>query len=137
MVYLMASALHYCGHKDIAAWIRNRAKRYVFNKKAFLSFVINVKKQYKVLRTWSKTDVKTFDVLGPLEEGLFLTQLLGGDGKHDHCVVITDKWIFDSNCVHALPRSKDSLNSCCSSDQVKSEFVHLVALEHFPGVKVP
>ena len=137
MVYSMASALHYCGHKDEAACIRNRAKQYVFNKRAFVSFVINIKKEYKVLRRWSKTKVETFNALGPLGGGLFLTQLLGGDGKHDHCVVITDKWIFDSNFGQALARSKDSLNSCCSSDQVSSEFVGVVAVEHFPGVQVP
>ncbi len=62
---------------------------------------------------------------------LHLTTLLGEDGKDDHCVAVTETWIFDSNFEHALPRSRASLDMCCSSDDVSSRFVSAISIAIF------
>ena len=67
--------------------------------------------------------------LGTALTGIYLARLIGSDGREDHCVVISQKWIFDSNFPNALPRTQESLDWCCSSDE---QFPQIV---HFPKVK--
>ena len=73
--------------------------------------------------------------LGTELTGLYLARVLGSDGKEDHCVVITHKWIFDSNLKVALPRNQESLDLCCSTDDSPSKFVKFPQIAHFPKVK--
>jgi len=52
-----------------------------------------------------------------------ITCVKGSDGKEDHSIAIYSGWIFDANFTHALPLCQESLNECCSSDEVKCTFV--------------
>jgi hypothetical protein len=49
-------------------------------------------------------------------------------------VAIFDNWIFDSNFKFALPRTRESFDLCCSSDDTDSTFVQVEQHSHFPGV---
>ena len=134
MIYAMASAVHFSGRRDIGAWIHNGAKRYMHAKNAFQSFIEQLKKRYKVFRRQKSHPNNNLDLLGPLEDGMYLARIKGSNGKDDHCVVITQKWIFDSNFEHALPRTRSSFNLCCSSDSVSCNYEGIVQIKHFPGL---
>ena len=133
MVYAMASAMHYSGDSKSGAWMRNRVKRYVYDRQSFRTFVRDIHQQVKVLKTSSNVG-KSFDIIGDDLLGLYLVQVQGSDGKEDHCVAVTNQWIFDSNFKNVLPRCKASMNMCCSSENEKSLFVKCVNVEHFPKV---
>jgi hypothetical protein len=134
MVYSLASTIHYLGETDIASKIRNDAARYGKDLNAFRTFVQDLKKKYKIFRKELKGKHKVEEWWGTQLTGIYLTRLMGSDGKDDHCVVVTDRWIFDSNFKLALPRSKESFDLCCSSDEQKSTFVEVVEYKHFPLV---
>ena len=78
--------------------------------------------------------VDEVDILNKQLEGIYLTRIQGSDGKSDHCVVVSNQWIFYSNCERALERNIENLNLCCSSDEVQCEFVRVVEFEHFPKI---
>ena len=56
-----------------------------------------------------------------------LLVLAGEDGSENHAVCIIDKFIFDSNCKHALDFNEKGLNECCSG----KNFHHIVRGFHF------
>jgi len=133
MVLAMASIMHYSGDTSAGAWMKNRFKRYLSDPAAFQNFVKDIRHHVKLLKSGA-TLGKHFDILGSGLSGIYLAQVQGSDGKEDHCVAISNKWIFDSNFKNALPRSQESLNMCCSSDEEKSRFVTCINVEHFPKV---
>jgi hypothetical protein len=133
MVLAMASIMHYSGDTSAGAWMKNRFKRYLSDPAAFQTFVKDIRHHVKLLKSGA-TLGKHFDILGSGLSGIYLAQVQGSDGKEDHCVAVSDKWIFDSNFKNALPRSQESLNMCCSSDEEKSLFVTCINVEHFPKV---
>ena len=116
--------------------MRNGAKRYLNNPYSFRTFVKDVRCKVKLLRTGS-TMGKHFDILSDSLSGIYLVQVKGSDGKEDHCVTVSHGWIFDSNFPNALPRTKESFDKCCSSDEVASEFVSCINVEHFPKIICP
>ena len=136
MVYSMASIMHYSGDTSAGAWMRNRAKRYLSDPSAFRSFVRDVRHHVKLLKTASMVG-PDYNILSDNLSGMYLVQLRGSDGMEDHCITVSDKWIFDSNFKNALPRTKESLDLCCSSDEVPCQFVTCVNVEHFPKVIFP
>ena len=133
MVLAMASIMHYSGDTSAGAWMKNRFKRYLSDPAAFQTFVKDIRHHVKLLKSGA-TLGKHFDILGSGLSGIYLAQVQGSDGKEDHCVAVSDKWIFDTNYKNALPRSQESLDMCCSSDEEKSLFVMCINVEHFPKV---
>ena len=70
------------------------------------------------------------DLFGDIEH-LHLVTVLGDDGKENHCVALTHEWIFDANFNKVLPRTRSSLDQCCSSDNVDTKFVGAVFVAVF------
>ena len=135
MIYAMTSALHFFGLKDIAKKIHDRKKAYIQAKNTFHYFVKNLNENFKLLRKRMTRPSKDTDILEGTVEGIYLVQLKGSDGKEDHCVALTSDWIFDSNFAQAWPRTRDSLNVCCSTDDISSYYVGIVEIACFQGVK--
>ena len=135
MINSMASALHYFSYKDIGSCIYNGRKRYIHQKNSFTSFTTGLKGSHTVLNQIrvSKNQLPSF--LGKELTGIYLARLLGSDGKEDHCVAISQNWIFDSNFPTALPRSQESLNLCCSTEEHSSIFKSYPQIVHFQKVK--
>ena len=69
--------------------------------------------------------------------GMYLLQMRGSDDMEDHCITVSDKWIVDSHFKKVLSRTKESLNMCCSTDEVPCQFVTCVNVEHFPKSTFP
>jgi hypothetical protein len=74
--------------------------------------------------------------LGDTITGMVLAKLRGADGMEDHCVVITQNRIFDSNFATALPQCMALLDLCCSSDDLECKFMGYPEIAHFPKVKI-
>jgi hypothetical protein len=134
MVYSLASALHFLGRKDVAAKIRNDSARYRKDINSFCTFVKDLKSRHKIFRKETPGKGTVNNWWSDKLSGLYLTRLRGSDGKDDHCVAIFDNWIFDSNFKFALPRTRESFDLCCSSDDTDSTFVQVEQHSHFPGV---
>jgi hypothetical protein len=135
MVYALASAIHVTGRTEIAAMIFNNSKRYVnAAENAFKLFVDDLRLSRKLFRTKFNYPSTKTDLVGDIGTGIYLTRIRGSDGKDDHCVAVTSKWIFDSNFKHALPRNMESFNLCCSSEEVESLYVANVEIAHFPEI---
>jgi hypothetical protein len=135
MVYSMASAMHCFDHKIIGSWIYNGRKRFVHQTKGFTFFVKQLKVAHTVLNQVKVAKDQLPSFLGTEITGLYLARVLGSDGKEDHCVVISQKWIFDFNFLGDLPRSQESVDLCCSTDHASSTFISFPQITHFPKVK--
>jgi len=135
MLYSMASAMHYFDQKSIGSWIYNTRKRFLHQTKGFSFFINQLKSEHPVLNQVRVMKEQLPSFLGTELTGVYLARVRGCDGKEDHCVVISNKWIFDSNFPSALPRSQESLDLCCSTDTVTSRFACFPQIAHFPKVK--
>jgi hypothetical protein len=62
--------------------------------------------------------------------------LQGSDGKCDHAVAICSRWIFYSNFDKAMELTKEALDLCCSSNEIKATFVKVVWGRIFPDYKM-
>jgi hypothetical protein len=131
MEYSLASAVHANGYHDLGSWIHNRKKRYMNALHAFDAFVSNIRHEKKPMRRHNICNSLDIDVLQTSLTGIYMCQLLGSDGKDDHCVSISNNWIYDSNLSNAIPRSRESLDLCCSDDEIHSSFVRVVKVAHF------
>jgi hypothetical protein len=149
MVYLMASALFTYGYKDVASALYNTRNQFVHDKNGFHCLCTAMVKYSRDLNQNTKgrnllKDLNQFrmeknkptNFLGDSIEGLYLARLLGGDGMEDHCVAITQNWIFDSNFKNALPRTSASLDLCCSSDTVECKCLGFPEIAYFPKVTI-
>jgi len=58
----------------------------------------------------------------PYHKDVILCLLVDSDGGKSHAVSLWDGWIFDSNIGYAIPFLQESLDWCCSGDDVKCEF---------------
>ena len=96
----------------------------------------DVRHHVKLLKTASMVG-PDFNILSDNLSGMYLVQLRGSDGMEDHCITVSDKWIFGSNFKNALPRTKESLNMWCSSAVVPCQFVTCTNVEQFPKVTFP
>jgi hypothetical protein len=96
--------------------------------------VEDLRTKRKLFRTKFCYPKSNMNLLGKLDPGVYLTRIQGSDGKDDHCVAVTEEWIFDSNFKNALPRNQESFNLCCSSDDVESQYVGNLEIAHFPGI---
>jgi hypothetical protein len=65
------------------------------------------------------------DILQSATENIMIVSLHGYDGKVDHAVTIVNGWIFDSNFDRALCFNKANLDLCCSSDDIRCEFIEI------------
>ena len=125
MVYSFASALHYIGEKQYASEIYKMHKKIVNCKDAvgrFSDYVrqINEKFQFYIFKT------KEWNILENAQASLVLVTLGGSNGKQDHCVTLCGKWVFDSNFEYALPLCQESLDLCCSTDDIQAKFEKVV-----------
>ena len=64
---------------------------------------------------------KGFNLLNNCSNYVTLVQLQDLFGSYHHCIALVGKWIFDSNCNHALPLNSSSLNYCCMDNEVSKE----------------
>jgi hypothetical protein len=135
MLYSMASAMHYFDQKSVGSWIYNGRKRFLHQTNGFTFFINQLKSAHTVLNQVRVMKDKLPSFLGTDLKGLYLARVRGSDGKEEHCVAISNKWIFDSNFPCALPRSQESLDLCCSTDTVTSKFTCFPQIAHFPKVK--
>ena len=135
MVYSMASAMHYFNHAIIGSWIYNNRRRFIHQNLAFTNFTTQLKEAHKVLNQVRVYKDQLPSFLGPEITGLYLARVRGSDGKEDHSVVLSQKWIFDSNFPNALPRNQQSMDLCCSTDDTSSTFVSYPQIAHFTKIK--
>ena len=83
-------------------------------------------------------DVESWDILGVRYDELVIAQLQGNDGKDDHAVTIARRLVFDSNMVHALPLTRETLDICCRSDENETDiFEKVVHARRFFRYKPP
>jgi hypothetical protein len=135
MLYSMASAMHYFDQKSVGSWIYNGRKRFLHQTNGFTFFINKLKSAHTVLNQVRVMKDQLPSFLGTDLKGLYLARVQGSDGKEEHCVAISNKWIFDSNFPCALPRSQESLDLCCSTDTVTSKFTCFPQIAHFTKVK--
>ena len=134
MSLAMANALHYLGHREIAFRISRKATEFENKPGVFKRFGEYLRHEFKILNKVTYPKTGTIDLLSDIDF-LYLTTIQGNDGKEDHCVALTSSWIFDANFKQAMPRTRSSLDQCCSSDDVKAQFVRFVLVAAFPKVK--
>ena len=77
--------------------------------------------ELKFIKSSQNIDPNNFDVIKD-KNGMYLVSLIGSDGNNDHCVVLYNDLIFDSNEEFALRRNINNLNYCCSSVATSSNF---------------
>ena len=133
MSLALANALHFLGEKEMAHCIFSKSKQCEKQAWSIRQFCTNLRMTYKKLNKieFPKPSMTSlFDPIGHLH----LVTILGNDGKEDHCIALTHQWIFDPNFSYALPRTKTSLDLCCSSTEVSSLFVRAVSIAVFPKV---
>ena len=133
MVYGLASAIHYAGGKQIASEIRQMARRFEHKISAFGAFLKALSQKHKALNP-RREDTKTFDLLKVESGEMIMACLKGADGMEDHCIAVYNRWIFDSNFTQALSLTKESLDLCCSSDQVNSFYNGCTQVVSFPNI---
>ena len=136
MVYAMASALFTYRYKDVGSLIYNSRKRFMNAENGMHQLCTALGKESKALNHFTMERHKPPDYLGDTITGMVLAKLCGADGMEDHCVVITQRWIFDSNFANALLRCMASLDLCCSSDDCECTFMGYLQIAHFPKVKI-
>jgi hypothetical protein len=66
-----------------------------------------------------------FDIFHDLSEYPTALCLEAADGGTQHAVTVVGGLIFDSNCERALPLTIQSLNYCCSSDEIEGRFARV------------
>jgi hypothetical protein len=116
-----ASAMHYVGLEDVAAVVAADAAKYSANSEEGTN---NWKALLKIMETkcgWlepRKLYGSGFEILEDISEYPTLVALEAEDGGTQHAITVVGKIIFDSNCARGLPLTKDSLDYCCSSDEV-------------------
>ena len=82
--------------------------------------------------------LESWDILGVGYDELVIAQLRGNDGKEDHVITIARRMVFDSNMVHALPLTRETLDICCRSDENETDiFEKVVHARKFFRYKPP
>jgi hypothetical protein len=127
----MCNALHYLGEKQLGSQLYKQSKMISNQAWPFQKFCAYMRTTNKALNKITFPKPSTVDILKDIE-CLHLVVVKGNDGKEDHCIAITKQWIFDSNFEKALPRTRPSLDQCCSSSDTMSLFVGPVMVAVFP-----
>jgi hypothetical protein len=97
------------------------------SRKAFTAYVMNF-----CVKGYESRSLLKFDVLNNRSIWPTLCVLKGSDGGINHAVTVVENYIFDGNCQHALPLTIQSLNWCCSSDEIRDvEFVEVYSAYRF------
>jgi hypothetical protein len=110
----------------MATWLKHKMN-------AFNAFINAMSQKHKALNGTHKS-TKTFDLLKSKSGELIMACLRGADGMEDHCITVYDRWIFDSNFSQALSLTKNSLDLCCSSDDVSSTYTGYTEVVSFQNI---
>ena len=113
--YLIASALHYAGARQLASEVKRMP--YIITKRYnVLTYFIGMLRNHAKPLFFKELIANNWNILENVDNDMVVVLLQGSDQKEDQCVTLFGKWIFDSNLKSALPLSKESLDLCCSSD---------------------
>ena len=85
------------------------------------SFIQKIR-SFGFIKSAQNLNPNKFDVIHD-KKGMYLVSLVGSDGNNDHCVVLYNDLIFDSNEDFALKRNINNLNYSCSSVATNSTFL--------------
>ena len=129
--FSFSSFLHHVSFKQEGSELRNAVKRITDKRDSWNKFHATVKRI--VPKLWNQRVEKEKSSISDLKkDSLYTASLQWSDRQVDHAVIIYDGWIFDSNFEHALPFKKQSLDLCCSTDEVPESFVRFVQLNTYP-----
>jgi hypothetical protein len=64
----------------------------------------------------------TFNILTIISQYPAVVALEAEDGGTQHAITVVGRIIFDSNSERSLPLTKESLDYCCSSDQMEGVY---------------
>ena len=123
MVLCVANFLKYMKYDAQANTLQRDSirKLYMYQTSSRKLFIEMLKKIH-FLKFQSNIDPNSFDIINH-KSGMLLCSLVGKDQNNDHCVVLYEDLIFDSNEDFALKRTIGNLNYCCSSEKKYVEFV--------------
>ena len=119
----LANALNYCGLRQDASEVDSVAKSFESKSQSFdglVKWFCNRNRLKRDIDAKPKSEV--FQDIFRNKRIICLVTMCGSDGKSDHCVAITNGWVFDSNIPSALPLCRESFDTVCSSDNQKCEF---------------
>ena len=133
MSLALANALHYLGKKTMGHIVFSKSKHCERKAWSIRQYCESLRSTNKLFSKITYPNTATVDLLGNITT-LHLVVILGVDGKEDHCIALTKDWIFDPNFDRALPRSTESLNQCCSSADVATNFLKAVSIAVFPKI---
>ena len=133
MSLALANALHLLGKESMGHIVFSKSKYCERKAWSIRQYCENLRSTNKLYNKITYPNATTVDLLGNINT-LHLVVILGVDGKEDHCIALTKNWIFDPNFVRALPGSTESLNRCCSSAEVSTNFVKAVSIAIFPKI---
>ena len=120
-----ASALHYLGIRDTAQVVASAANSFSSNSEGgfenWKALLRIMEKECRWLEP-RKLFGSTFDILNDVSEYPAVVSLEAEDGGTQHAITVVGRIIFDSNCQRGLPLTRESLNYCCSSDEMKGVY---------------
>jgi len=120
-----ASALHYLGLHDTASKLASSAPIYSANAEGgfqnWTALLRIMEKECGWLEP-RKLSGNAFDILSDFSEYPTVVSLEAEDGGTQHAITVVGKIIFDSNCERGLPLNRESLDYCCSSDEMEGVF---------------
>ena len=122
MILCVANFFYYCYYRQVANELQQKStrKHYITLVNAREAFIMKLE-ELKFIKSSQNIDPNNFDVIKD-KNGMYLVSLIGSDGNNDHCVVLYNDLIFDSNEEFALRRNINNLNYCCSSVAKSSNF---------------
>ena len=134
MSLAMANAVSYLGERQIGHLIFSKSKKCEKNAWSFRQFCFYLRNNYKPLNNITFPEPSSVDLFGDIQH-LHLVTVLGDDGKENHCVALTQQWIFDANFNKVLPRTRSSLDQSCSSNNEDTKFVGAVFVAVFKKMR--
>jgi hypothetical protein len=120
-----ASALYYLGLKESAEYMAAQRDKYASDAKDGFDNWKVIGEVFRKTCPWLRPrhlHCKYFNVLTDISEYPTVLNLESTDGNMEHAVTVVGKFIFDSNCMRALPLTMESLHYCCSTDNKAGHF---------------
>ena len=137
LIFSFCSALHYLGGCQVASNLKQSCQKIIERPdtmKLFLQKLLALDGKFRN----EIIDMESWDILGVRYDELVIAQLQVNDGKEDHAITIARRMVFDSNMVHALLLTRETLDICCWSDENKMDiFEKVVHARKFFRYKPP
>ena len=131
MILCVANFFKYMKYNDQANTLQQHSNKKFYETQIILrNIFIESLKELKNLQYKGMINQNGFDVINN-SNGMFLVSLVGNDQNNDHCVVLYENLIFDSNEDFALKRTMNNLNYCCSSEKKNVKFLKCFQIAFF------